>query len=1100
MAVVWAEKQTLTSIIDNRDGNTLHDALELITENGRELWIATAFFSLDALNMLGENLLRAERIRLLFGDDASAKQRNALINAMQQRSDADLLKHREADPLLTGLKMAKLLIEEGRLEARVYTKEKFHAKLYISHRDGYPPASSIVGSGNFTRSGLTKNIELNVRLIEEQTEKLIAWYEARWEEAKNDDITLTLNEQIERQIKLYEPHAIYLRSLLAWGDFVQGRDTTGELRMGLLLDPHQDHGFRQALKILERENGVMICDGVGLGKSYVALTLMEHFLRLGKRVLLVAPKAILDNSWKGYISQYLDEFRAPFGSLHYEAMTFLGFPAAPDDKNPAESEWRVRKLAEQAEVIIVDESHNFRTTAANRYANLNRIVAPNLLGRKQVVLLSATPINTAYQDLTAQFALLTHSDGKLGGHPIETLKKVANRLDAEQAGRPQQASLFSIQEIPKRGPLDDALKCCMIQRSRATCKELARAAGLEVRFPQREAPEEIEYSLSPLYRELVRKARENFEDLARYLKAYRAEVKRASEKEETINSGFAKLPSRGLKFSAYLPDRYRLTERESNREAQVEAYLAGLVFVNVMKQLESSIVAFQGILQSLGAGLSARLEQVFGREEVAADLEEHRPWINTELKYEEEEVEDADSAEASGEEMDDWIERALRSKAVRKALADFGPDSHDVKRWRRDILGDLEHLREIHEYALIARQQGHDEKLQRVGDQLKEQLSRGRKCLVFTQSKRTARFLESQLPALLAGEAGDSLVREPRAVYSAGVAEEGAPDSSSLRMTSRTGSHEDGRSVGVARVDSDVAGDTRMRILHRFSPTYNPNPDDRPGQARLPGMEATVKPLDVLVCTDVLSEGVNLQEAGCVLNFDIHWNPVRLIQRIGRVDRRLNAGSPEHSFSILNVFPPPEIEAIINLVGTVEGRRAIISETLGIDVSFFRANDEAGTLREFNKLVEGESSSHDRALAEYVRAARLSESEIAKAMGVPPGGFGVWKGAPCDGLFGLFTIEAKESATPLDLSKFAPLLGRPVLALEREGETGFEASEILELLGRTKPGAASGLPSDSATLGDRLSELRRKARESLRDLRLTQGMELRLVCWLELRK
>src|SRR5438046_10283643 len=93
------EPQLLTSIFDNRGDNTLQNALERITENGRELWIATAFFSLDALNMVGEYLVRADRIRLLFGDDACARQRNGLIRAMQVRSAADLLKHRDSDPL-----------------------------------------------------------------------------------------------------------------------------------------------------------------------------------------------------------------------------------------------------------------------------------------------------------------------------------------------------------------------------------------------------------------------------------------------------------------------------------------------------------------------------------------------------------------------------------------------------------------------------------------------------------------------------------------------------------------------------------------------------------------------------------------------------------------------------------------------------------------------------------------------------------------------------------------------------------------------------------------------------------------------------------------
>src|SRR6476646_2864144 len=106
MPLMATEPYTLTRIIDTQDGNTLHNALELITEDGRELWIATAFFSLDALNMVGENLVRADRIRLLFGDDASARQRNALILAMRERSDADLRKQRETDPLLDGLRLA----------------------------------------------------------------------------------------------------------------------------------------------------------------------------------------------------------------------------------------------------------------------------------------------------------------------------------------------------------------------------------------------------------------------------------------------------------------------------------------------------------------------------------------------------------------------------------------------------------------------------------------------------------------------------------------------------------------------------------------------------------------------------------------------------------------------------------------------------------------------------------------------------------------------------------------------------------------------------------------------------------------------------------
>jgi hypothetical protein len=116
MPALTAEPNVLTSIYDNRDGNTLEGALGKITENGKELWIATAFFSLDALNMAGENLVRTQRVRLLFGDDSNPKQRNALIRAMRERSDSDLLKQRITDPVLEGLKLARRLIDEGMIK------------------------------------------------------------------------------------------------------------------------------------------------------------------------------------------------------------------------------------------------------------------------------------------------------------------------------------------------------------------------------------------------------------------------------------------------------------------------------------------------------------------------------------------------------------------------------------------------------------------------------------------------------------------------------------------------------------------------------------------------------------------------------------------------------------------------------------------------------------------------------------------------------------------------------------------------------------------------------------------------------------------------
>lgn len=1037
----------MKSIIDNQGENTLLSALGNVFTGGDELSIATAFFSLDALNLIGKSIGDKTTIRILFGGDASPAQRLQLLELMRSRSDEDLAKSRIQDPTVDGLQIIKRLIDEGRLEARVYTKDKFHAKAYLTKREAFPPYLGIIGSGNFTRAGLTQNIELNVHLQQDQTAQLKVWYDDCWNLAANDDITVDLNEEILRHITFVEPHAIYLKSLLAWGDFQQGRSTTGDSEIQKMLDPHQILGFNQSIRILERENGVMVCDGVGLGKSFIALALMEHYLNLGKRVLLVAPKTILQFSWEYYINEYLSGFREPFGQLYWKPMTFFGFDPK---KTLDETNRMLEALAEQADVVVIDESHNFRTTNSLRYDNLKKITNANHIGKKQIILLTATPINTHYSDISAQFALITNDNGTIAGHPIASIRSVTSRLDKEDPFRSGiQANLFDSKSLPiNQKPLRDALESIVIQRSRNTCRELARAAGVEVRFPERERPQEVIYELSPFYEEVIRKAKNDFKELARFLEAYKREIRRVADasRDKPTQLQIPLLPMRGLKFSGYLPESYRFHGRETNREAQVEAFLASLVFVNVMKQLESSVVAFQGILQSLAAGLCARLQVVF-EEGVADVITEHQGWINTNLfdLNSENEIEDAEDADLSGEEMDDWIDRAINSRSVRKALADFGPETHDVKKWRKDILQDLDHLRDIHEVTVNARKIAEDQKLTTIAQKIKEQRQRGRKVLVFTQSKRTAFYLEKELDALV-GER-------------------------------------------VERIDSSVQGITRQRYLHEFSPTYNPAPD--------PTRE--YDSLNVLVCTDVLSEGVNLQEAGCILNYDIHWNPVRLIQRIGRVDRRLKEGTPDHSFSILNVFPPKLIEDIINLVGTVEDRRYKISQTMGIDTAFFNSEDEEGTLKEFNAQVDGTITDKDKATAEYIRATRLSEGELARANAVPPAGLGVWENAPQDGLFALFTVELTTKATEQTTSKFEKLVGKPILALITENDCEFDAPTILELLAQTKIGEQSGIPQNPNILTQQIKKLKERAKLTLRDIGLAQGVDLKLECWLELK-
>lgn len=1057
----------MSSIIDNRDGNTLLHNLQLMSAGGRELRIATAFFSLDGLMMLAGSLGECEKLRILFGDDADAKQRVRLLEMLRERSDEDLLKQRDMMPNLSPLKKIEALFQAGKVEARCYTAKKFHAKAYLIDRPAiYPPRMGVLGSGNFTRPGLSQNIELNVQLTPEQTEQLDVWFEARWAEAVQDVVTADVLTEIRRQIDLYEPYVLYLKALYAWGA-AQEAETPGLGRTKLLdaLDPHQEQGFRRAVRILEQQHGVMVCDGVGLGKSFVALALMEHYCRLGQNVLLIAPKSIMVSSWDGYLDRFLSRFRQPFGSIFEIPMTELGFDPMgdADEETPQalqEKRELVHRLFERADVLVVDESHNFRTSNASRYKNLMEIVKP-YRGRKKVILLTATPINTAYRDISNQLALVTHESGNIAGYGIEQIRRYANLLDKERPADSAEGQLtLGLVDTPNEA-LNRVLESVVIQRSRATVKALAEAQGKIVHFPVRSAPQCIQVKIgaeSSLYRDLIKLAEKRFQPGVELLRLMRAEIAKAEKTGKPISAVKLMKGAKGIKLAAFLLEQYRLVPAEGKKTYLDEVHLAGLVFANALKQLESSPAAFQGILQSLGVGLIARLQFVCGQEAEAV-IAEHQGWVRTPLFPKQEAdaetlvdvdiEEDGDSLDASGDEADAWLAQAVKSRQLAKKLRDFNTETFDVNRWSDDIVADLGFLREIHTATLAACSQP-DPKLCDVLPQIQSLVSEGRRALVFTQSQRTAEYLERELRVRLMG-------------------------------------------ANVARIDSRVES-TRAAILYAFCPGYNP-------KARAHSVPERV---DVLISTDVLSEGVNLQEAGAILSYDIHWNPVRLIQRIGRVDRRLNPEiTPhDHKFDIINVLPPDEINDIIHLVGTVENRTLRISNALGLDVSFFKSDDPAGNLKEFNSAYEGEITATDQALNAYARLAVEPPDEKTRRLleAIPPGAFGVWGNAPQAGLFALFTMEPTPKATAADRERFAAVVGRPVLILEQPGKLPLtDAGAILTLLAATTPDAPSATPSDEAALALRLKKLKEAVRTQFSEISLPSTILPKLVCWMELR-
>jgi superfamily II DNA or RNA helicase len=1079
-----------SSIVDNRGENKLVKALLELSVTGTSISIASAYFSLDAFNLLESPLRNLKSVRLLFGDEASAKSRLFLIQAFRSRSEIDLQARREEDPFLSRLKAVEDLIEQKKLQVRCYKRDKFHAKAYLIERTVSPEKVGLIGSGNFTRLGLTQNIELNVELSREQAAHLSVWFEERWLEAELDDVTAEILKEALRHTRLYEPFLIYSKALKLWGDETQGaHPQEGNSDIVPILDPHQYEGFRRALQILERHEGVMVCDGVGLGKSFIALAVMESLARGDERgnldnILLIAPKNILKSTWERYLKKYLRRYLAPFGTIHAIAMTELGFePYLEGSDNVSQSlkdkQELVRELFERSNVVVVDESHNFRTTSANRYKNLLRIVERFDGRAKKVVLLTATPINTAYQDISAQLALITQESGLLVGYSIGQIRRYAKDLDGGRYGDNSDEGQMSLElfKSPSES-LNDILENVVIQRSRQTCRRLAAAVGKDLRFPNRKQPQCIEVNLSNNaggFAELIETADKTFRPGVHLIELMRKELERVEKaglknREAHLTSVLDKLQrkTKGLKLAAFLTEQYRRPGSAGvTKTYQLEVHLAKLVFANALKQLESSPAAFQGIIQSLGTGLIARLRHVFG--EKANDLiQGHIQWVRTPLFKQEAEVADEEDSDpeaetadpASDDEVDAWLDHVVRSRGLRQKLAEFNDSDFFTERWLDDIVADLGYLKLIHDKTLEARRQ-EDPKVEQIGKLIDEKTHNGRKMLVFTQSQRTAEYLQIELSKRLAGR-------------------------------------------NVARIDSRVAG-TRASILHAFCPSYNDRPEH--------WAPSVPDRIDVLISTDVLAEGVNLQEAHAVLNYDIHWNPVRLIQRIGRVDRRLDPFKTPHihEIEIFNVLPPKLIEKIINLVGIVENRTLAISKTVGLDLSFFKPTDPAGNLREFNSdnekwdaLYEGAVTSFDQALEDYVKLTSHSNNALLERIAdIPEGAFGVWTNAPKNGFFACYVMTAKAEATDDDRKRFKELIGRPVLGiLWADGKVDLDSPRVLNFLRDTVPGEISGEPMAEEYVKSSLKTIKTQIRQQFSEVGgngLPATIVPMLSCMMELR-
>lgn len=884
--------------------------LEEWTEISKSFDIATGYFEIGSLLALDGNWQKLDRIRILMGDQATLRTHKALAEALQKKVttilDQSIEAEKEKNDFLKGTAAIVEALRSKKIECKVLSKKKFHAKAYITHsRLAVVGSAALVGSSNFTLPGLTQNIELNIQIrAPGDVAQLQAWFDKFWEEA--EDFTPGILQVIERHVREFTPFEVYakaLRDLFNRHELTASEWEQRQSRLFPVLDQYQRDGYKSLLGIAAHHRGAFLCDGVGLGKTFVGLMLIERLVMFEKkRVVLLVPKSGREPVWERNIRKFLPDILNGFLSFKIFNHTDLMRGESPDGRNFPEE---LRQMQEQADVVIVDEAHHFRNrglspeSGGSRYWKLY-----DLCAGKQVFLLTATPVNNHLTDFQHLIELFSRTDrpdafagAPLGIHSLPAHFRLLEKQLAEIMKGATLGDLFESSQVDANQVLfnDRLFRELVVQRSRAFVKQSQKQQGAkEAQFPKKDDPRVVEYSVEKTYGSLL------------------AKVEVAFAKDIPL---FALAP--------YYPLAYLLNPGEENVpdfEKGRQKGLVRLIRVQFLKRFESSITAFefscQNLLLKLVAFLrvncqpkleTARLEKWTKRnEELLAHLQARRS------EFVEEDDGDETSDALGGEYLDHFYELPRTTYRVDDIIDDTFDDLETLV----DFLEELKRLKT-----------DHDDKLQSLIKVLRNDVAlKGRKVLIFSEFMSTARYLKREL----------------------------------IRAGFK----------GVDEIDSATKRD-RAEALQQFAPYYNSIDSAELAKRGLPETS-------ILIATDVLAEGLNLQDATRLINYDIHWNPVRLMQRIGRVDRRLNPeiekqlvadhpGEKKHRGRVViyNFLPPDDLEELLKLYSRVSNKTLRISKVFGIEGrKLLTPDEEYDDLRDFLSTYEGTTSPTEKMLLE----------------------------------------------------------------------------------------------------------------------------------------
>lgn len=683
-------------------------------------------------------------------------------------------------------------------------------------------------------------------------------FESLWNDKnKLQDVTDIVIDNMTSVYNENSPESIYFLILYhVFSEFLNDT-STDEL-------PNEATGFKQSkiwnmlydfqrdavlaiINKLERYNGCILADSVGLGKTFTALAVVKYYENRNKSVLILCPKKLAEN-WNTYKDNYVNNLIAA-DRLNYDVLFHTDLSRPSGFSNGLDLN---RLNWGNYDLVVIDESHNFRNgvgthanTVENRYVKLmDKIIRAGV--KTKVLMLSATPVNNRFIDLKNQLAIAYEGDTSLIDNKLGTNKSIdeifrqAQRAfnawsDLDVADRTTDA-LLKILDFDFFELLDSVT----IARSRKHIEKYYDTTDIG-KFPHRNIP----ISLSPKLTEL--------ESATNYNQIY----------EELSKLSLCIYTPSNYIFPSKIQKYIDLTHNKGNELTQKgrEQGIRKLMSVNLLKRLESSVNSFQLTLQRIYSLINNTVDKINQFEQYGASS-----------------IDMYESADTEWDIDDSNTEYFTVGNKIQIDLVDM-----DYKTWRAELNSDIEVLDDLMNMLNVITPE-YDGKLQSllkvISDKIENPINRkNKKVLIFSAFSDTAEYLYEHVSTYIKDKYG----------------------------------------LNTAVITGLIDGKTTIKnfkaTLNNVLTCFSPISKDK--AVLLPDSNDEI---DILIATDCISEGQNLQDCDCVINYDIHWNPVRIIQRFGRVDR---IGSKNESIQLVNFWPDMDLDEYINLKGRVETRMKI---------------------------------------------------------------------------------------------------------------------------------------------------------------------------------